>query len=181
LSAARITSATETQSRRTGFAESSLSTGIGDRGWQSFTTCRLAPIIRIIQAVMTSLSSHLDRLLRQLESFGLQSASTDVRIVEVSQISPDGTYHVRRDQLRKPMDYESRFDELLATGYSWLNISCYGVQNGSLIVGIEVPDPGNPRTLYPGCATSVNLSWRISPDGTGSEYEWNVATVLTIE
>jgi len=126
---------------------------------------------RIIRAVMSALSSHLDRLLQRLDSFEPQPSSRDVRIVEISQISrvsPDGTYHVRLDQLRKPLDYESRFDELLATGYAWLNMSCYGVHDGWLIVAIEVP---GPRTLYPGCFTSVNLSWRTPPDGA----EWNVA------
>ncbi len=127
---------------------------------------------------MSALSSHLDRLLDRLESFGLQPSSRDVCIVEVSQISPDGTYHVRRDQLHKPLDFESRFDELLATGYTWLNMSCYGVHDGSWIVAIEVP---GPRALYPGCTTSVNLSWRTSPNGTDLDHEWNVAAVLTIE
>ena len=132
---------------------------------------------RIIQAVMSALSSHLDRLLQRLESLGLHQTSRVVRIVEISQISrvsADGTYHVRRDQLRKPVEYESRFDELLATGYSWLNMSPCGVHDGSLIVMIEVP---GPRTLYPGCFTSVNTSWRTPPKGA----EWNVAGVLTID
>jgi hypothetical protein len=131
----------------------------------------------IIRAVMSVLSGHLDRLLQRLESLGLYQTSREVRIVEISQISrvsADGTYHVRRDQLRKPVEYESRFDELLATGYSWLNMSPCGVHDGSLIVMIEIP---GPRALYPGCFTSVNTSWRTPPDGA----EWNVAAVLTIE
>jgi hypothetical protein len=132
---------------------------------------------RIIQAIMSALSSHLDRLFQQLDSFGRQPLSREVRIVEISQISrgaADGTYHVRRDQLLKPLDYESRFYELLAAGYTWLNMSCCGIHDGSLIVMIEVP---GPRTLYPGCFTSVNMSWRPPRDGA----EWNVAWVLTIE
>ena len=132
---------------------------------------------RITRAVMSALISHLDRLLQRLESLGLHQGSRDVRIVEISQISrfsADGTYHVRRDQLRKPVEYESRFDELLATGYSWLNMSPCGVHDGSLIVMIEVP---GPRTLYPGCFTWVNKSWRTPPAGA----KWNVAAVLTIE
>jgi len=107
---------------------------------------------------MSALSLHLDRLLRWLEGNGLQLPSRDIRIVEIGQIrqtSTDGTYHVRRDQLLSPLDYETRFDELLEKGYSWLNMSCYGVHDGSLIVAIEVP---GPRTLYPGCPTSVKLS-----------------------
>jgi hypothetical protein len=128
-----------------------------------------------MQAIMSALSSHLDRLLDWLEGMGLHSPSRDVRIVEISQISrvsADGTYHVRRDELRRPLDYETRFDELLRTGYTWLNMSCYGVHDGLLIVAIEVP---GPRTLYPGCPTSVNLS------GPAVDRKWNVAAVLTIE
>jgi hypothetical protein len=125
--------------------------------------------------VMSALTNDLDRLLSWLESIGLQPPSREARIVEISQISrvsTDGTYHVRRNQLRKPLDYESRFDELLATGYTWLNMSCYGAHDGSLIVVIEVP---GPRTLYPGCSTSVNLS------GPAPDHDWNIDAVLTIE
>jgi hypothetical protein len=107
---------------------------------------------------MSALSLHLNRLLHWLQEIGLQLPSRDIRIVEISQIrrpSTDGTYHVRRNQVLSPLEYECRFDELLAKGYSWLNMSCYGVHDGSLIVAIEVP---GPRTLYPGCPTSVNLS-----------------------
>ena len=128
-----------------------------------------------MQAIMSALSSHLDRLLDWLEGMGLHPPSRDVRIVEISQISrvsADGTYHVRRDELRRPLDYETRFDELLRTGYTWLNMSCYGVHDGLLIVAIEVP---GPRTPYPGCPTSVNLS------GPAVDRKWNVAAVLTIE
>ncbi|HET8925679.1 MAG TPA: hypothetical protein VFN26_22035 [Candidatus Acidoferrum sp.] len=127
---------------------------------------------------MSALSNHLDRLLALLEDCGLHPPSRDVRIVEISQIrrvSPDGTVHVRRDELRSPLDYEARFDELLRTGYAWLNVSCYGVHDGFLIVAIEVP---GPRTLYPGCPTSVNLS---GPENRVLDQEWNVAAILTIE
>ncbi len=126
---------------------------------------------------MSALASHLDRLFQQFDSYGLPPLSREVRIVEISQItrvSPDGTYHVRRNQLLKPLEYESRFDELLAAGYTWLNMSPCGIHDGSLIVMIEVP---GPRTLYPGCFTSVNMSWRPPPAGA----EWNVAWILTID
>ena len=125
---------------------------------------------------MSALSSNLDSLFQRLDSVGLQPSSREVRIVEISQItrvSADGTYHVRRDQLRKPSDYEKRFDGLLAAGYTWLDMSCCGIHDGSLIVMVEVP---GPRTLYPGCFTSVNMSWH-PPHGA----EWNVAWILTIE
>jgi hypothetical protein len=107
---------------------------------------------------MSALSIHLDRLFRWLPSVGPELLSHDVRIVEVHCDTfnmENGTYHVRRDDLLTPSDYEVRFEELLRAGYPWLNMSCYGVHRGLLLVAIEVP---SPRPLQPGRATSVNLS-----------------------
>jgi hypothetical protein len=107
---------------------------------------------------MSALSIHLDRLFHWLPSVDLEPLTHDVRIVEVhcDAVNPDdGTYHVRRDELLTPSDYEARFEELLRAGYPWLNMSCYGVHQGLLLVAIEVP---SPRPLQPGRATSVNLS-----------------------
>ena len=123
---------------------------------------------------MSALSHYLDRLLHWLESMGLQPPSRDVRILEISL--GDGTYHVRRDELRKPLDYEARFEELLRAGYLWLNMSCYGVHDGSLIVAIEVPSPRVGHS--PGCATRVNLS---GPAPIVLDQHWHVDSVLTIE
>jgi hypothetical protein len=112
---------------------------------------------------MTALSYHLDRLFRWLESIGLQPPSRDVRIVEINQSDyniGDDTHHIHHDQLRKPSEYEGRFDELLAAGYSWINLSCCGVHNGLLVVTIELPslDEDDEDSLRPGWNTSVNLS-----------------------
>jgi len=107
---------------------------------------------------MSALSSHLDRLFRWLPSVGPEPLTHDVRIVEPycdAVNLEDGTYHVRRDDLLTPSDYEVRFEELLRAGYPWLNMSCYGFYEGSLLVAIEVP---SPRPLRPGHSTSVNLS-----------------------
>jgi hypothetical protein len=142
---------------------------------------------------MSALSNHLDRLLRWLESTGLQPPSPEVRIIELSGDRfnrIDGKGHVRKDELRKPLEYENRFDELLQTGYRWLNLSCYGVYEGFLIVAVEVPSAtvahmtpsgwspeGKPRTLHPGCATSVNLS---GPARIVLDHQWRIDSVLTI-
>lgn len=122
---------------------------------------------------MSALSIHLDKLFRWLPSVGPEPLTHDVRIVEVHCDAinlEDGTYHVRRDDLLTLSDYEVRFEELLGAGYPWLNISCYGLHEGSLLVAIEVP---SPRPLQPVRATSVNLS--------GSVCAGNIDSVLTIE
>jgi hypothetical protein len=139
---------------------------------------------------MSALSNHLERLLGWLESIGRTPPSRDVRIIEITEFDPrSGKYHARKGELREPSEYESRFDELLRTGYDWLNMSCYGVYDGFLIVAIEVPSATVPewtasgwsqqaRALYPGCFTSVNLS---GPQPGSGDDRWCVKSVLAIE
>lgn len=124
---------------------------------------------------MSALSDHLDRLLQSLE----RPPSKDVRIVE---IDPDaewsgGRYYVRQENVYKPLDYENRFDELLRTGYAWLNMSCYGLWNGFLIVAIEMPR-ATALNMKPRSATSVNLS---GPTVGVLARDWNVDAVLRID
>jgi hypothetical protein len=121
---------------------------------------------------MSALSIHLDRLCRWLESEGLKPPSRDVRLIEISLIN--GTSRVRQDELRKPSDYEDRFEEILRAGFPWLNLSCYGVHEGSLIVAVEIPGHKSPN---PGYATPVNLS---GPTRIVLQHEWRVDSVLAI-
>jgi hypothetical protein len=121
---------------------------------------------------MSALSDHLGRLLNWLGSIGLHPPSQDMRIVEIG--SGIGTPRVRREALLRPLEYEARFEELLQAGYPWLNMSCYGVHDGLLVVAIEVP---SPRPLTPGHATSVNLS---GPARIVLDHQWCVDSVLTI-
>jgi hypothetical protein len=124
---------------------------------------------------MTALATQLGRLLHWLEAIGLQLPSKDVRVVEVCEVNKDdGTFHVRQADFHKPTDYEMRFEELLQAGYPWLNMSCYGVHGGWLIVAVELP---SPRPLNPGTPTSVNLS---GPSRIVLDRNWQVDSVLTI-
>ena len=123
---------------------------------------------------MSALAAHLERLLVWLKGIGLQPPSNGVLIVEVSHVNQsDGTVHIRRTEFRDPSDYAKRFDELLQ-GYPWLNMSCYGIHDGRLIVAIEVP---SLRPLHPECATSVNLS---GPSRIVLDSGWRTDSVLTI-
>lgn len=138
------------------------------------------------RAAMT-LVERLEALLQWLDSIGLAPPSRDIRIVEINSKTPriasedykigeDGLplkkpremqtdytrFRIRKDEMLTPDQYEDRFNELLGVGYEWLDMSCYGVHDGFLIVAIELPGPvlpqGGKRKLFPGCATAVNLS-----------------------
>jgi hypothetical protein len=90
----------------------------------------------------------------------------------------NGKHCVRKKDLIPPERFGERFDQLLRTGYPWLNLSCVGIHDGRLIVAIEVPN----TVAKPVPITSVNFSgpseavirngWRVDPELTiddGSE------------
>jgi hypothetical protein len=52
-------------------------------------------------------------------------------------------------------DFSSNFDRLLVAGYSWINLSAYGLFRGNLIIGVELPR--EPTGIPPGL-TSVNYA-----------------------
>lgn len=155
-----------------------------------------------------TLIEHLGALLQWLDSIGLAPPSRDIRIVEINSKTPwvpsedykigekeDGLpltkpsemetdycrYHIRKDELLTPDEYENRFHELLAVGYTWLNMSCYGVHAGFLIVAIQVPGPilpqGGKRKLFPGCVTAVNLS---GPCNEARRRNWDAGWQLEV-
>ena len=80
---------------------------------------------------MSVLSDHLDRLLQWLGSIELQPPSRDIRIVKITYPETDQVPGTNQLLLVEPSAYENRFAELLEAGYSWLNIECWGVYNGS--------------------------------------------------
>ena len=132
---------------------------------------------------MSELSKNLDRLFHWLVRMGLAPPSGDVRLVEirngVRKYDGRGRVHIRRDELHKPSEYEGRFEELLQMGFGWVNLSCYGVYQTFLIVGVEVPaEPAIVMTLQPEFRTPVNLS---GPSNQSLERGWSVDGNLVID
>jgi hypothetical protein len=77
--------------------------------------------------------------------------------------------------LQDAADFRSVFDQLLVAGYSWLNLSAYGIFRGNLIVGVELP---REQIGVPPGLTSVNYSAPArKPDGTvGWEFDLTLTT-----
>lgn len=99
-----------------------------------------------------SLAQHIDHLLTQ---YAPASQFEDVRLVEVGADDYDGSGLpiVRRASLAKPAAYAVRFSQLVASGYSWLNLSFYGLLEGHPLIAVEVPRSGGTAAT-----TSVNYS-----------------------
>lgn len=88
---------------------------------------------------MKTLVAYIDDLLRFLRERDLNPPSfTDVMVI---------------DRMKGVSVSENYFAELLSRGYRWVNMSCSGIYEDKLIVGIEYPEK-----TYPGITTSVNLS-----------------------
>ncbi|MEY4548071.1 MAG: hypothetical protein RL685_4266 [Pseudomonadota bacterium] len=88
---------------------------------------------------------------------GTPLPDADVLILEIYSdlfVDPRGRIHVRREDLREPEDYEPRLAALQRKGCPWINVTCYGLWDRRLIVGVEFPK-ANQR---PSSSTSLNYS-----------------------
>jgi hypothetical protein len=77
--------------------------------------------------------------------------------------------------VREPEQYEARFDELMKVGFPWMNVTCLGVIDGMLLVGVELPRVAPPE---PAKRTSINLS---GPMAKVLNSGWSAEEVLSIE
>jgi hypothetical protein len=126
---------------------------------------------------MSNLTISLNALQNFLEERGIAPTTLDVRIVEIGpdvEIDEHGRFHVKRTEIRTVAEYEERFNELLDSGLPWLNMSCYGVDDGKMLVAVEVPRSLSKSSLR----TSVNYS---GPVATVLEADWKVDSVLVFE
>jgi hypothetical protein len=106
---------------------------------------------------VTKLAETLDGLFLFLQNAGQTIPRLEVRILELgadTATDDRGRLLVRRTDYRSAIDYEDRFDELLALGLPWLNVSFYGEDDGHAIVVVEVPRTRVQRSS----TTSINFS-----------------------
>jgi len=81
--------------------------------------------------------------LRELETFlrrdGDAPEWTGILIVEDSEIVHGARTRIPRSSLLTPDEFSSRFDELVARGYGWINLVGNGLLDGKLLVSVEIP------------------------------------------
>lgn len=127
---------------------------------------------------MSALHGALDELFLFLGKAGQTPPVREVRVLEVdpyADLDERGRLRVRRDQFREPQAYEGRFDDLLASGLPWINISCCGVDGELLIVAVEAPRAQRTKSSR---RTSINYS---GPTKAAIEAGWDVSVSLAIE
>ncbi len=124
-----------------------------------------------------TLRNALEGLLTFLVAAGNPPPTRSFLIIEIRSDAPvdhRGRVRVKRTDFLEPTQYEQRFDELLASGLSWINLSCYGVDGENLVVSVEVPKQ-TPICVSP---TPVNYS---GPCGAVLAHEWRADENLVIE
>jgi hypothetical protein len=125
---------------------------------------------------MSTLAEHLDRLqawLRELPGAPTWSA---VRIVESASIQYGPVDRIPRDAICTVEEYERRFEAHVASGYSWINLSGLGVDDGALLVSVEVP---RDAVGVPHGRTSVNVSGPALDPKTGTPI-WHAGARIRI-
>jgi hypothetical protein len=122
---------------------------------------------------MSTLREHLERLEVWLRAPGDTPPWTAIRLVESDSIEHGQVTRVPRARLHTIEEYAPRFATLLASGYSWINLSALGLFEDQLLVCVELPREGV------GCGrTSVNISGpRI--DATTGLPRWDGSFQLT--
>lgn len=126
---------------------------------------------------MSILSDELKALITFMAKSCQPPPLRGMRIVEVgshNETDVCGRLRVRQDQFCAPEHYESRFKELIEQGLPWLNLSCFGIHNGFLIVGVETPN----QCSRPSRRTSVNYS---GPPVSVLDRGWDAYQILAIE
>lgn len=78
-----------------------------------------------------------------------------------------------RSALLSPDRFTPQFEKLLCAGYSWINLSVYGVHDGNLIIGVEVP--ADTAGVPPG-RTVVNYSG--PPKGVDGRHTWTLSLTI---
>ena len=111
-----------------------------------------------------------------LSRSGQKPPTQEIWVVEIApELGVDtlGRPSVRRSDFREPSAYENRYKELLAASPPWINISCYGVHDGRLLVIIELP-------TKPSRANRTSLNYSGVPKGV-VDHGWDARYALVIK
>ena len=80
-------------------------------------------------------------------------------------------FRIEQDELKTPEEYSTRFEELRQMHLHWMNLSCWGVQDGCLLIGVELPgDMAKVKTTKPTPVHFCGAPNKIPRDTLNSEH-----------
>jgi hypothetical protein len=123
----------------------------------------------------------LTAVLNTLVTFLLERGiDPPIRRIKVFEIKHDASVddkwriHLRQNELYSPEEFEQRFEAIVTSRLSWVNVSCYGVKSGFLLVGVETPLRSNASAK----PTSLNFA---GPPTTVTNNGWSSDSVVAID
>lgn len=126
---------------------------------------------------MSALSNAIESLFQFLAQNGCPPPKCDVLMAEIRPDTPldeRGRVRVRWSALHTPGAFEQRFEEILASGAPWINVTCYGLAREKLLIMVELPRVDAARAPR----TSINFS---GPVRAVLENDWAAEQAITIE
>jgi hypothetical protein len=128
--------------------------------------CR-PPALRYVGSPV-NIHEHIGELRRWLRDELDAPTIDEAFVVELSR-EEIGAAHLAlsRDRVKTPEAFEARWAEIVSRGYSWINLSCYGLHGRTMIAAIELSrEPtGVPRA-------NVNFSGPPNDPRTGTP-QWD--------
>jgi hypothetical protein len=120
------------------------------------------------------LENNLNLLISLFPRMGNWLSWSQVLFLENTSFTYDRVYKIPRFALIPFKDYEKRFNELLDSGYHWINMNAFGIWNDNLIVVIELP---NYTDNIPRDKVSVNFS---GPAIINEKPQWDLSKRIEI-
>lgn len=126
---------------------------------------------------MSALTTALDMLVAFLIERGADPPTWSMKIFEIrhdSTVDDKGRLQIRKDDLHSPEEFEERFEAIATSRISWVNVSCYGVKNGFMLIGIETPRGVSSSTK----PASINFA---GPSTAVTNNGWSSDSVVAID
>lgn len=120
----------------------------------------------ILKKPMTTLNEYLKKLSKLCPPPLHDRIRIVERMDEIGEIDAEGRCRVKAAVLHSPEEYAPRFEELLTRGYDWINLTQVGIQDGQLIVRVELPQQTTAAAVG---RTSVRL-WGVT--NRVKEHNW---------
>ena len=123
---------------------------------------------------MNDLEKHLNRLISLFPQWSNGLSWSQVLFLESTSFTYGKVSRIPYSALIPSKDYAKRFDQLLHSGYHWINMNASGIWKDNLIVVIELP---GYKSDSPRDKVSVNFSGPMILEG---KPQWDLSNRIEV-
>ena len=125
-------------------------------------------------ADLNATEKNLNQLISFFPQWGNWLPWSQVLFVEVQTFAAGKVPEIPQSALISSQDYAKRFDELLESGYHWINMNALGIWKDNLIIVIELP---SYKSNIPKEKVSVNFSGPVIID---EKPQWDLSNRIEV-